>query len=482
MLIAITLALTTTMTGVSAWTPTAQAASAAAAAAEAFSDVSKGHWAYGAVNQLAKSGYITGYGDGTFQGDRPLSRYEFALAVTRALDKYDKADQNSKILMDKLSVEFSKELNTLGTRIAKVEAKTKNWVTGDARVRYFNDSPNKAIKNAKGLSGADQFDYRVRIGFKGDINDKTSFWVRYNTGNTSPGTSDTGLDSKIEVAAFTVKDTLGMDKIVVGRSALNSIGYGMIGKPGNTDGLWIDKKIGDVKFNAFSGNLKVDGAGNSLSSKDPQQITTAQLGFKVTDRLNFQTGYYWADIKGGNNTGAAGTNTNINTNVGSYSSSSGLVSGLNYQMGKYDIMGEFITTKLDNAVNLPNNPKGWTIALTHGRDNAKVFYGPVGIVNPKKPHTNGWMVSYKSIDPGTVPANAGGFDTQAASYKNYAYNSFNHGTDNVKGFEITYQNVLALNTVLSLDYQNLKIKNRSLTNLPSDDMTKVFSAKVEFFF
>ena len=476
LLVAITLALATTatMTGMSALTTTVHAAPAAS-----FNDVPKGHWAYSAVKELVKNGYIDGYGDSTFQGDRAITRYEFAIIITKALDKYDKADQSNKALMDKLSSEFNSELNRLGTRVTKVEEKTKNWVSGDTRFRFLSDSPNKAILNAKSLSGADQFDYRVRIAFKGEINANTSFFVRYN-GQNNPGANDTGFNSAIELAAFSVKNALGMDKIVIGRDALNSIGYGMMGKPGNTDGLWINKRIGDVKFNAFTGNVKVDGAGTSVSFRDPQQITTAQIGFKVTDRLDFQAAHYWADEGGKNTVTAAGNN--LNTSVGSYRSSDGWVTGLDYQMGKYDIMGEFITSKLSGSTNLSDNPQGWAIQLSHGRAGVKAFYGPVGLVNPKKPHTDAWMIRYRSIDPGTLPANAGGFDTLAVSYKNYAYNSHLHATDNVKGFDMAYQNVVAPNTVLSFEYQNLKFKNLSLTNLQSDSMNKTYMAKVEFFF
>ena len=43
------------------------------------------HWAYGAVKQVVDSGLIIGYGEGTFKGDRPLTRYEFAISIARLL-------------------------------------------------------------------------------------------------------------------------------------------------------------------------------------------------------------------------------------------------------------------------------------------------------------------------------------------------------------------------------------------------------------
>lgn len=50
----------------------------AAAAANPFSDVPQDHWAYDAVAQLAKDGVIDGYGDGRYQGERNITRYEMA--------------------------------------------------------------------------------------------------------------------------------------------------------------------------------------------------------------------------------------------------------------------------------------------------------------------------------------------------------------------------------------------------------------------
>ena len=50
------------------------AASTTFAAANPFSDVPRDHWAYDAVTQLAADGVIEGYGDGTYRGDRTITR------------------------------------------------------------------------------------------------------------------------------------------------------------------------------------------------------------------------------------------------------------------------------------------------------------------------------------------------------------------------------------------------------------------------
>ena len=68
-----------------------------------FPDVPQNHWAYEYVAQLAGNGMIEGYPDGNFAGDRPMTRYEFAAILYRAMTK-------GAVLSDKILSEFSHEL------------------------------------------------------------------------------------------------------------------------------------------------------------------------------------------------------------------------------------------------------------------------------------------------------------------------------------------------------------------------------------
>ena len=52
-----------------------------------FPDVPANHWAYEAVNDMAKRGLVIGYEDGQFKGDRTMTRYEFAMIIERAIQK-----------------------------------------------------------------------------------------------------------------------------------------------------------------------------------------------------------------------------------------------------------------------------------------------------------------------------------------------------------------------------------------------------------
>lgn len=56
------------------------------AKAGTFSDVPQGHWAADAVQKLADMGLVIGYEDGTFRGDNPMTRYEYAMIVSRMID------------------------------------------------------------------------------------------------------------------------------------------------------------------------------------------------------------------------------------------------------------------------------------------------------------------------------------------------------------------------------------------------------------
>ena len=75
------------------------------AATNPFSDVPADHWAYDAVAQLAQDGVIEGYGDGTFAGDKAISRYEMAQMVAKAMAKKE-VPAADKAELDKLAAEF----------------------------------------------------------------------------------------------------------------------------------------------------------------------------------------------------------------------------------------------------------------------------------------------------------------------------------------------------------------------------------------
>ncbi len=68
-----------------------------------FPDVPKNHWAYEYVSALKGNGVLTGYPDGEFKGDRPMTRYEFATMLYKAM-------LEGATLSDKILKEFAPEL------------------------------------------------------------------------------------------------------------------------------------------------------------------------------------------------------------------------------------------------------------------------------------------------------------------------------------------------------------------------------------
>lgn len=456
----------------------------ALAASPSFSDVPAGHWAYSAVTELADAGLIDGYGDGTFKGDKAMSRYEFAIFITKAMDSYGRADEANKQIIDKLSAEFATEMNRLGTRVSKVEAKTNTWVSGDTRLRFVGDSPKAPGSNK--LHGSDNFDFRQRIMFNGTINKDTSWTARLaTTGSNKFGNADYGTGSEIslDIANVTVKNALGLDSIRAGRSALDFFGNGLIGKASLVDGVLLNKKFGDVQFKGWTGNIKsvpvADMNTGIGDCGDANTLTTGQLSYDVNNNLRIGFGYYWADVPGSSDVNGKGI---LNTNTGKFDSSKGYDVAVAYKFGKLSLVGDYVSTNLDNAVNLPANPKAWAIQLSNTKG-PLVLYPAANLVNPAQPGSNAWMVSYRSGDAGSVPTTISTYDTTAIGYyKNVPYSAYLHGIDNVNALYIAYQNVIAKNVLLSLEYQDIKIKDRALTDLNSDNLNKTYLAKLEFFY
>lgn len=96
------------------------AASTTFAAANPFSDVPAGHWAYDAVTKLASEGIIEGYGDGTFRGNRNITRYEMAQMVAKALSKIDYTLTNTE------KAEIQRLLNTSSPNLSTAQRNAIN--------------------------------------------------------------------------------------------------------------------------------------------------------------------------------------------------------------------------------------------------------------------------------------------------------------------------------------------------------------------
>lgn len=142
------------------------------------SDVPQGHWAYDAVAQLAKDGLIKGYPDGTFKGNRPMTRYEAAVLTYRAVDEIEAQITAGKVVEQADIDSVKKLLAAFGNELKAVEAHVD---TLDKSVTGVNQSV-KALK-----AEADATQLRVnqgKVGFNLVERPGTSY---YNVSVTNGG-------------------------------------------------------------------------------------------------------------------------------------------------------------------------------------------------------------------------------------------------------------------------------------------------------
>lgn len=109
--------------------PAATVAQASSDDSDSFADVPANHWAYQAVQELAADGYIKGYPDGTFRGNRPLTRYEIAAMTDRALSAIKAAlingdDVNKRDIdaLKKLMTQYAGQLKDVQTQVTAIKA------------------------------------------------------------------------------------------------------------------------------------------------------------------------------------------------------------------------------------------------------------------------------------------------------------------------------------------------------------------------
>ncbi len=181
-------------------------------AAEPFSDVPQDHWAYSAVSELADAGLVTGYEDGTFGGDRTVTRYEMAQMVDNLLQN-DTASEEQKAMIDRLAAEFSDEIDTLHGDVDEVKAEQERVkFSGDTRLRYAALEDN-----------GDKTDYRARIGVDGKVSDKVTFSARIASEDTPKdnGDSDLVLDTaNVGLSVLGLDTTIGRQDLTLGTGTL----------------------------------------------------------------------------------------------------------------------------------------------------------------------------------------------------------------------------------------------------------------------
>ncbi|MFH1676203.1 MAG: putative porin [bacterium] len=202
-----------------------------------FPDVPMDHWAYSAVDFLEEEGLVIGYPDGTYMGNRTLTRYEFAMVAYRLygqfMEKFDALDQQPPIdmeaVLDMLMKEFQPELDELramieeqgakidelsGTvggfdsRIADIESKVDEMnkkfnPTGDLRLQFYGVYP-------EGGGQRQHARMRLRWGFTSQIADDMTMGVRFASG-------EIGKNNSNDVV---MNDKFGFDSVIIHQAFL----------------------------------------------------------------------------------------------------------------------------------------------------------------------------------------------------------------------------------------------------------------------
>jgi hypothetical protein len=165
-----------------------------------FRDVQPTDWAYEALRGLVERyGCIAGYPNGTYRGNRALTRYEFAAGLYSCLlqierlitDRVGTADDgisdNDLAVLERLVSEFEAELATLGTRVDNLEARL-----GEVEENQFSTTTRLAGEVIFGLADAfgddvddvnTVFHNRVRLNFLTSFTGKDLLQTRLQSGN-----------------------------------------------------------------------------------------------------------------------------------------------------------------------------------------------------------------------------------------------------------------------------------------------------------
>ena len=185
-------------------------------AANPFADVAEDSWAYQAVAQLSDQGVIDGYPDGTFRGDKNVSRYELAQIIARLMAKEDALNQEQQATVAKLAQEYNQDLANLGVRVTELEKKTGNTeLITELRVQSVDRYDNIFTGEKKNEISA-----RVRLNTISRVNDRSTVYGQLETTMGMNGTDPydvNKLDPKARPNENTVRSGYGDGELHMNR-------------------------------------------------------------------------------------------------------------------------------------------------------------------------------------------------------------------------------------------------------------------------
>ena len=247
---------------------------ASAYAANPFSDVPAGHWAYDAVNKLAAEGVVDGYPDGTYGGDKLMTRYEMAQIVAKAMAKGAN--------VDKLAAEFADELDSLGVRVANLEKKADNVkITGQIRASY---------RDMQGDNDGNDGRLRTRLFVNGTINEDWTYIGRFENNQYYTNDEEDGGDDTVKFNWAYVIGRVGGVKVEAGRQDFSNADVVDITGDGVKLAYGSDWQ---VKGWAFKGTDSIVGFdGTAMEDGDRVYVAAVEGAFGAVDTA---VRYYKAD-------------------------------------------------------------------------------------------------------------------------------------------------------------------------------------------
>jgi hypothetical protein len=196
-----------------------------------FSDVQPTDWAFQALQSLVERyGCIAGYPNGTFRGNRAMTRYEFAAGLNACLDRVneliatataDLVKKEDLATLQRLQEEFSAELATLRGRVDALEARTAELEAnqfstttklvgeaifslseafGDRQAVSSSTLVNNPNAPRRNLDSNTTFSDRIRLSLNSSFTGKDQLQIRLEAGNvfnnngSSLGTAATGTN------------------------------------------------------------------------------------------------------------------------------------------------------------------------------------------------------------------------------------------------------------------------------------------------
>ena len=234
---------------------------------------------YQAVSDLSDQGVVEGYPDGTFKGERNMTRYELAQVIARLMAREDQLNAEQKATLDKLAGEYADELANLGVRVSNLEKKVGNisWF-GDARMRWKEKG-----YNTDGSRKADGWDGRMRINAKAQVNDSTYVRGRFTSSMDFKDSADANTKMDVLFVHHQFGDKVGMN---LGRNFLT------LGQTGMYYDDFFDGAqlfIGDSKLTLEAGYGRMNTWINDYGQKKDDTVYARLYG--QTGRIGYDAEY-----------------------------------------------------------------------------------------------------------------------------------------------------------------------------------------------